>query len=268
MFGTIVGDVAGSRFEWHNLKSKKFDLFSKDCRFTDDTVMSAAIAKALMQAKEDFSDLEEKTVKYMQEIGRKYPKCGFGGKFRLWVASDDPQPYGSYGNGSAMRVGPCGWVAKTIEEAKMLSEKVTKTTHNHPEGMKGAEAVAVAIFLARNGKSKDEIKKYIASNYYPMDFKLDEIRKDYHFDSSCQGSVPQAIKAFLEGENFEDVIRSAISIGGDSDTIAAIAGSIAEAYYGVPERLKEQTSKYLTKDLLLIINEFENKYCISNESLI
>ena len=268
MIGAIIGDVIGSRFEWHNHKSKQFDLFDSECHFTDDTAMSIAIAKAILSSKPDFSDLGEQSVKYMQLIGRQYPNCGYGKKFREWIVDNEPKPYNSFGNGSAMRVAPCAYAAKSLKEAEMLAEKTAEVTHNHPEGIKGAKAVTSAIYMARIGKDKEEIKEYIKDKFYSLDFTLNDIRKEYSFNSSCQGSVPQAIEAFLESNDFEDAIRNAISIGGDSDTIAAIAGSIAESYYGVPEKLKEQTSKYLTKDLLLIVNEFENRYCISNESLI
>jgi type I restriction enzyme M protein len=267
MIGAIIGDVIGSRFEWHNHKSKQFDLFDEKCRFTDDTTMSLAIANALLETKSDFSDLGKQAVESMQLIGRAYPNAGYGGKFRLWIASENPEPYGSFGNGSAMRVSPCAYAANSLEEANFLAEKVTEVTHNHPEGIKGAKAIASAIFLAKTGKNKDEIRQYINDNFYQIDFNLDDIRESYSFNSSCQGSVPQALEAFLESENFEDAIRNAISIGGDSDTIAAISGSIAEAYYGVPEVLRQKATKYLDSKLLNILTKFENKYqFISNEN--
>ncbi len=195
----------------------------------------------------------------MQEIGRKYPNCGFGGMFRKWMFSDDPEPYNSFGNGAAMRVSPCGFIAGTEEEAILLSRKVTEVTHNHPEGLKGAEAVSVAIFMARNGAVKNEIKERIEKDYYDLNFTLDSIRGDYQFNETCQRTVPQAIVAFLESASFEDAIRGAVSLGGDSDTLAAITGSIAEAFYGVPSDLKSMALTYLDRELLDIYEEWENK---------
>ena len=237
MLGAIAGDIIGSRFEWRNLKSTEFELFTNACRPTDDSNMTLAVAWAIMNAESDWSKLSQEAVKCMQLVGRNYPD-GFGARFEDWVGSADPQPYNSWGNGSAMRVSPCGWAAKTLEEALRLSDAVTAVTHNHPEGMKGARAVTAAIFLARSGRNKDEIRSHICENYYPLDFTLDAIRPAYRFDVSCQGSVPQAIEAFLEAESYEDAVRKAVSIGGDSDTIAAIAGSIAEAYFGMPEEIR------------------------------
>lgn len=260
MIGAIVGDIVGSRFEWDNRKSKTFTLFTKNCFFTDDTVMTLAIAKALMMAKGNIEILAEKTIMYMRQLGNKYPDCGYGGHFLSWLFAAKPQPYNSYGNGSAMRVSPCGIIASSLEEARLLSLKVTEVTHNHEEGIKGAEAVAVAIYLARNKASISEIEKYINEHYYNLQFSLADIRPDYCFDVSCQGSVPQAIKAFTESHDFEDAIRNAISIGGDSDTIAAITGSIAEAYYGVPPKIRETALTYLDSELLHIVEQFET-YC-------
>lgn len=260
MLGAVIGDIVGSRFEWNNHKSKNFDLFTSDCSPTDDSVMSLAVAKALLASQEDWSQLSKNTVQYMQEVGRHYTDCGYGGHFFYWIFSEDPQSYGSYGNGAAMRISAVGFAADSIEQAKSLSQAVTAVTHNHPEGIKGAEATAVAIFLARNGASMDEIRDHIDKNYYPMDFTLDDIREDYTFDVTCQGSVPQALEAFFESENFEDAIRNAISIGGDSDTIAAICGGIAEAYYGIPEDIRQEALTFLDDRLLEIVVDFENTY--------
>ena len=259
MLGAIIGDIVGSIYEFHNHRSKDFPLFTKRNFFTDDSVMTLSIAKALIMAKDDYSDLSELTVKYMQEIGGNYPYCGYGGHFFHWIFSDDPKPYGSYGNGAAMRVSACGDIAKSIDEAKLLSKKVTEVTHNHYEGLKGAEATAVCIYLARHGYKKEDIRKYVNDNYYKLDFKLDDIRLTYRFNETCQGTVPQAIEAFLESTSFEDAIRNAISIGGDSDTLAAITGGIAEAYYGIPDDIKEQALSYLDERLLNIYNEFNEK---------
>ena len=260
MLGAIIGDIVGSRFEWNNNKTKEFDFLTHKCFFTDDSVMSLAIAKAVLVCGNDYSKLSENAVKYMQEIGRPYSNCGYGGSFYNWMYSCDPKPYNSYGNGAAMRVSACGFAAKTIEEAIVLSNYVTKVTHNHPEGIKGAEATAVAIFLAKTGKNILEIREYIDKNYYTMNFTLDSIRETYKFNETCQDTVPQAIEAFLESESFEDAIRNAISIGGDSDTLAAITGSIAEAYYGIPADIRNHALTFLDKKLLNILVEFENKY--------
>lgn len=260
MIGALIGDIAGSRFEWHNRKSKEFTIFHRDCRATDDSVMSLAVAKAILDCNGDYTDLPAKATAAMQQLGRAYPRAGYGGRFREWLKANNPQPYNSFGNGSAMRVGPCGYAAGSLEEAKELAAKVTEVTHNHPEGMKGAEAVAVAIFLARSGKSKDEIKAYICENYYDIDFTLDQIRDSYEFDVTCQGSVPQALEAFFESNDFEDAVRNAISIGGDSDTIAAIAGSIAEAYYGIHKDFILSAIDYIYTPELAILYRFEKAF--------
>ncbi len=260
MLGAIIGDIVGSRFEWNNNKTKHFELLNDKCFFTDDTVMTLAIAKAILHSKSDYSDLSSLSIKYMQEVGRNYPSCGYGGSFGLWVFSNNPKPYNSFGNGAAMRVSPVGFVAKSLDQAISLSKKVTEVTHNHPEGIKGAEATAVAIYLARNGYNINDIKNYIDKHYYKMNFTLDEIRDTYKFNETCQDTVPQAIMAFLESTSFEDAIRNAISIGGDSDTIAAITGGIAEAYYGVPIEIRENALKYLDENLKSILLEFENNF--------
>lgn len=265
MIGAIVGDIVGSRFERHNCRSKKFNFFSNKSRFTDDTVMSLAICDALLHAKADFSDLSEKAVESMLNIGRPYPRCGYGGRFRQWMYQDNPQPYCSYGNGSAMRVSGCGYVASSLEEVKYLSKCVTEVTHNHPEGLKGAEAVAVAVFMARTGSTIEQIKNHILDNYYAIDFTLDEISDTYRFSSSCQYSVPQALEAFFESTDFEDAIRNAVFIGGDSDTIAAITGSIAGAYYGVSSRIRREAFAYLDERLQNILMEFESRYPAKTE---
>lgn len=260
MLGAIIGDIVGSVYEWNNHRSKEFTLLTYKNYFTDDSVMSLALAKALLDAKPDHSNLGEMAVKYMQEVGRNYPNCGYGGGFYNWMFSNNPKPYNSYGNGAAMRVSACGFVANSIEEAKILSKKVTEVTHNHPEGIKGAEATAVAIYMAKTGSNIFEIRDYINKNYYPMNFKLDDIRETYKFNETCQETVPQAIEAFLESKSFEDAIRNAISIGGDSDTIAVITGGIAEAYYGIPTDIRKHALTYLDERLLKILVEFESKY--------
>ena len=260
MIGAIIGDIAGSRFEFDNFKDKDFELLARDCFPTDDSIMTVAVGKAILECDGDYARLSERAVQCMQEIGRPFPHCGYGGSFRRWIYSDDPQPYNSYGNGAAMRVSGAGWAARSLEEARELSYKVTAVSHNHPEGVKGAVAVAAAIWLARSGKSKEEIKEYIGSNYYKIDFTPDEIRPAYGFDVSCQGTVPPAFAAFFASTGFEDAVRTAVSIGGDSDTLAAIAGSVAEAFYGVPQALREAAESYLKTDRYMVIYEWLKRF--------
>lgn len=259
MIGAIVGDVVGSRFEWHNCKSKKFKLFTKECRATDDSVMTLAVANAFLKTKDDYSALKERVIESMQKEGKLYPDAGYGHKFREWLKEDNPSPYGSFGNGAAMRISAPGYVGKTLEEVEYLSRVVTEVSHNHIDSLDAAKVVSGCIFLIRNGKSKDEVLSYVHS-MYPLDFTLDEIREKYRFTSSCKKSVPVALEAFFEGKDFEDVIRCAISVGGDSDTIAAIAGSIAEPYYGVPKEIREKTLEYLDERQKKILFLFEEKY--------
>ena len=252
MLGAIIGDIIGSRFEFHNIKTKEFTLFHPLCDFTDDSVMTLAVTCALLDSKPDYSDLSQKAIQYMQKLGAElYPNGrGYGGMFRKWLQSDNPQPYNSWGNGSAMRVSPCGWFGKDLDEVKLLSRLVTEVTHNHPEGLKGAEATAVAVFLARTGLSIDEIRDFIMENYYNVDFT---------FDVSCQGSVPQALVAFFESTSYEDAIRNAISIGGDSDTIGAITGGVAEAYYGIPTNIQDMAMPYLDDNFKKVLNLFNQR---------
>ena len=257
MIGAIIGDIVGSRFEWHNHRSKDFELFTPECFATDDSIMTLAIGRAIMESKTDWSDLGTQAVRCMQEVGRPYPHCGYGGRFYGWMYSDNPQPYNSYGNGAAMRVSACGFAAKSLDEVRLLSRLVTEVTHNHPEGIRGAEATAVAIYMARTGCGMEEIREVIDREYYPMDFTLDGIRDSYRFNETCQDTVPQALMAFFESDGFEDAIRNAISIGGDSDTLAAITGGIAEAYYGVPEPLCAKAVEYLDALLCGIYCDFE-----------
>lgn len=260
MLGAIIGDIVGSRFEWNNIKAKEFDFLTFNCFVTDDSIMSLAVAKAILGSGKDLNKLSKLAVNCMQEVGRSYPNCGYGRMFSEWICSENPQPYNSFGNGAAMRVSACGDAAETLEEAIQLSRAVTIVSHNHCEGLKGAEATAVAIFMAHEGKSILDIRDYINDNYYPMNFTLDGIRDEYEFDVTCQGTVPQAIMAFLESRGFEDAIRNAISLGGDSDTLAAITGSIAEAYYGIPTDIRKHALTYLDEPLMKILVDFENKY--------
>ena len=307
MIGAIVGDIAGSRFEFDTHKGKDFTLlvtpgdisvrtshgdderairigeffptysgqllsqFGDDvkpednCYYTDDSVMTLAIAAAIMKWREGddktYTALSSEAIRNMQAFGLHYPNAGYGDMFWDWLGDEHPQPYNSWGNGAAMRVSACGWAGRTLDEIKAMSRAVTEVTHNHPEGIKGAEATAVATFLARIGKSKEEIKAVIVRDYYPLDFTLDEIRPGYEFDVSCQGSVPQAIAAFMESTSFEDAIRNAVSIGGDSDTIAAICGSVAGAFYGVPEDIRAKAETFLPFHLIETLHSFESKFC-------
>jgi ADP-ribosylglycohydrolase len=252
MLGAIIGDIVGSRFEFNNHRSKNFDFFTDGCFVTDYSIMTLAIAKAIMEcADSQFceSRLSRNVVRYMREIGRKYPNCGFGDMFKSWIFSDDPTPYDSFGNDAAMRVSPCGFIAKTENEAKFLSKIVTEVTHNHPERLKGAEAVTVAVYMAKTSATRKEIRERIEKDYYSLDFTLDGIRETHQFNETCQGTVPQAIVAFLESITFEDAIRNAVSIGGDSVTLAAITGSIAEAYYGIHQLAEKAAMKFLNAEL-------------------
>ena len=280
MLGSIVGDIVGSVYEWHNIKTKEFPLFRDDCFFTDDTVMTCAVAEAVMNGgtKDDFIDA-------MKKYGRMYPNADYGGHFGAWLLSDDRKPYNSFGNGSAMRISPCAWVmncgfcARTglwPTQGRAMAKLSAEVTHNHPEGVKGAMATADAIFMCRfyfGGYCKDystpidddpdeckrRIKSHIERTYgYDLSSKtLDEIRPAYSFNETCQETVPQAILAFLESTDFEDAIRNAISLGGDSDTLAAITGSIAEAAYGIPDSIKEKAYSYLDEPLRDVLRRWK-----------
>lgn len=258
--GAIVGDVVGSVYEFNNHRSKDFPMFSKGCFATDDSIMTLGVAQALMDWTDGKGGLADLAVKNMQKLGQPYPSCGFGGRFFRWMYSSDPKPYNSFGNGAAMRVSSVAYVADSIEEVKEISEIVTAVSHNHPEGIKGAEATAVAVWMALNGCTSYEIRNVIQRDYYDLNFTLDEIRETYRFNETCQDTVPQAIMAFLEARYFEDAIRNAISIGGDSDTLAAITGAIAGAYYGVPDDLTRTTRDYLDRRLRPVYDEFCNRY--------
>lgn len=262
MYGAVIGDIIGSVYEWDRIKTKDFPLFSPQSTFTDDTVMTIAVANALLRSRQESVPFREMVVREMRDFGGRYPGRGYGGKFALWLWVDEPSPYNSYGNGSAMRVSPCGLIAGSLEEAVSLAAESAEVTHNHPEGIKGAQAVASAIYLAGTGADKPQIREYLQKHYYALDKTLDEIRPDYQFNETCQGSVPEALTAFLESESYEDTIRNAISLGGDSDTQAAIAGSIAWSYYGrnglTPEmeELQKQTDVLLPDEFRMTIREF------------
>lgn len=261
MIGAIIGDIIGSVYEWNNIKTTEFPLFDRRCCPTDDSVMTIAVAKALMDT---LGQNEEKVyaalVKEMQYFGQLYPDAGYGGSFYRWIFAQNPKPYGSFGNGSAMRVSAAGWLYPTLEETRKMARLTAMTTHDHPEGVKGAESTASAIFLARTGVGKAEIKKYIEDEFrYDLDTPLDVIRPGYEFDVSCQGSVPQAIRAFLEGEDYESAVRLGISIGGDSDTIGCIAGGMADAMYGVPEAIQAEGLSRLPEPLREQVERFQRE---------
>lgn len=249
MIGAIIGDIVGSRFEWNNHRSEEFTLLTEKSFFTDDTVLTIATADCLLHSK-DYTET-------YQNYARKYPNSGFGGMFRKWMNASHPKPYGSFGNGSAMRVSPVGWFYSSLDETLKEAKKSAEVTHNHLEGIKGAQAIAAAIFLSRKGSSKQELQSYIESNFhYQLDFDITVLRNSYEFDETCQGSVPQSIYCFLISNSFEDAIRKSISIGGDSDTIACITGSLAEAFYGnIPDEILIETYKRLPPDFLLIIDK-------------
>jgi len=260
VLGAVIGDIAGSRFERNSLKSKDFVLFTPQCSITDDSVMTLAVAEAVLRSSQEKEKLGRETVRAMQAFGRRWAKGCYGARFAHWLASSEPEPYGSFGNGAAMRVSPCAWAAVSFEDALEMARRVTEVTHNHPEGLKGAAAVTGVIWLARHGASLAEIRASVTTTWYPLDFTLDEIRTGYDFDASCQGSVPQAIEAFLESKGFEDAVRNAVSLGGDSDTIAAMTGSMAEAFYGIPEAMRIQALEFLDDPLRDVIARFERAF--------
>ena len=267
MLGAIVGDVVGSIYEFHNRRWKSFELFNKKCFFTDDTVMTCAVAKSLVE------DNGRNIVRTLQFYGRMFPGRGYGGAFANWIYSKDPQPYYSFGNGAAMRVSAVAWLAKSEEEVKELSYRVTSVTHDHPEGLKGAEVVAMCMYKALHADGDVNIKEEIctyACEQYPeiKDFNYEDLRANYRFNETCQNTVPQAIYCFLVSKTFEDCLRTCVSIGGDTDTLCAIACSIAEAYYGIPKQFKKEILKYFSKEdkemLLKPLNEVYKKYGIND----
>lgn len=268
MYGAILGDIIGSPFEFDRTvngvnKTKNFELFSENCGFTDDTVMTIAVVEALTNAGKNAGEetICNAVINSMQKWGKKYPYAGYGIKFRVWLKEKNPQPYNSWGNGSAMRVSSVGQIFETLERTREVARQTAQVSHNHPEGIKGAESVASAIFLSRNGATKDEIKNYIAKNFgYDLSRTLDEIRPNYYHVESCQETVPEAITAFLESKNFEDAIRNGVSLGGDADTLTCITGGIAEAFYGVPENLIEECRRRLDKEMLDVIDNFRENF--------
>ena len=257
MLGAVVGDIIGSPYEFYNTKSTDFELFTKWTKFTDDSVMTLAVAKWLM---EDGEHSPRHLIKCMQELGRRYPRAGYGGNFSCWLRQENPQPYKSWGNGAGMRVSPVGLYAKTLDEALELASITASVSHNHPEGVKGAQAIASCVWMASRGLSKEEIKDEITEEYgYDLSKELNEIGQNVHkFDATCQVTVPEAIIAFLNSESYEDAIEKAILVGGDSDTIACMTGAIAGAYYGVPDYIVKQAMSYLPADLTDVVVRFED----------
>ena len=255
ILGALAGDIIGSPYEFYNTKSMDFELFTEWTKFTDDSVMTLAVAKWLI---EDAEHSARHLIRCMQELGRRYPRAGYGGNFDWWLRQENPQPYNSWGNGAGMRVSPVGLYAKTLDDALELAEISASVSHNHPEGIKGAQAIAASVFLCKDGKSKQEIKEYVEETFgYNLSRTIDDIRPNYYFDVSCQGSVPEAIIAFLEGNSFEEVIRLAISIGGDSDTIGCMAGAIAACRYPIPDDIAKRCDSLLTEDL----RDMKDRFC-------
>lgn len=254
ILGAIIGDVIGSVYEWNNVKTTNFPLFKSNTEFTDDSVLTFATMDCILN--------ESDYTKVYQSYSRNFPRRGYGGRFSSWIQEEQPKPYNSWGNGSAMRASPIGWAFGTLEEVLHQAQRSAEVTHNHPEGIKGAQATAATVFLARTGKSKAEIREYIEQTYsYDLDRSIDEIRPNFRFDESCQGTVPESIIAFLESTDFESSIRLAISLGGDSDTIACITGGIAEAFYQeIPDYIVENTLKVLPQEIIQLIEKFAIKY--------
>lgn len=263
MYGAILGDMIGSPYEFDmGNKSKEFPLFSEISTYTDDTVMTLAVAEVFLDNDllMDEAIIRQRLIESMHKYGKLFPDAGYGGRFGMWLFLEGDEPYNSWGNGSAMRVSSVAWLFNDLEMVRHMARLSAAVTHNHPEGIKGAEATASAIFLARTGKSKAEIKAYVEETFgYDLSRTCDEIRPNYHHVESCQETVPEAITAFLEGKSFEDVIRTAVSLGGDCDTLTCIAGSIAEAFYGVSEELKQECHNRLPEQLLKVLSRFEER---------
>lgn len=262
MYGAIIGDIIGSRFEFdRGSKSREFELFTPRCNFTDDTVMTVAVAEALMNAGKDSDEktIKSELIKSMKMWGQRYPDAGYGGRFIRWVLSEEPKPYGSYGNGSGMRVSSVGWLYDSLERTRVVARWTAEVTHNHPEGIKGAESVAAAIFMARNGASKDEIKKYIEDEFgYNLNRTLDEISPSYHHVEDCMRTMPEAFTCFLEADSYEETVRNVMYIGGDTDTLAAIAGAVAEASWSIPEDIIDSGMNFLSSDILDVVLKFKS----------
>lgn len=253
MLGAIAGDIIGSWYEFHAIKTKEFELFPPKSKFTDDTTLSMAIAKSILE--------DEPYLNNVVDFGLRYFDVGYGGFFKKWLKGEEHEPYNSWGNGSAMRVSPIAWAFDNEEQVLKEARKSAEITHNHPEGIKGAEATALAIFMARMGKTKEEIRERITEDFeYDLSRTVDEIRPNYKFEVSCQKSVPESIICFLDADSFEDCIRNCVSLGGDADTMAAIAGAIAEAYYGgVPKEIEDKINAYLPDEFIEIMHRFKKQ---------
>ena len=259
MLGAMIGDIVGSPYEFDdtNIKTTDFEIFTALSKPTDDTVMTAAVAQGIINGYGDSVKTQHQVIASMQELGRKFPDAGYGDFFKKWLCRERPTPYNSFGNGSAMRISSVAWLYDTLEEVEYFAESATIVTHNHPEGVKGAKAVASAIFMARKGYSKEEIKEYITKKYrYNLNMTCDEIRPDYKHIETCEETVPQAFAAFLEGNDFEEVIRLAVSLGGDCDTLTAIAGSLAEGMYPIPDEIRDKAMSLLPAEIIDIYNKF------------
>ena len=266
LIGTAIGDIVGSRFEINNCKTgKDFELFNQYCRFTDDTVMTFAVAKSLMDCKNEFNSLKDIVINNMVEIGRKYIRCGFGGSFYYWIKNDEHEPYGSFGNGAAMRISPVAVFTSDIDQIKEVSTCITNVSHNHEDSIKGSEAVCIAIHMALNNKTKDEIISYIENNYFKLHVINKNLKSLKEIHINCIETVKQSLIAFDESKDFEDAIRNAIALGGDSDTIAAITGGIAAAYYGIPDDIYNKALTYLDSFLINIHDDFYKKIQNTND---
>ena len=262
MYGAIFGDIIGSRFEFdRGGKTKDFELFTNKCNWTDDSVMTIAVMEALMNAgkEADVETIHKESIKSMKKWGQKYPNAGYGARFFNWVLTDDPEPYGSFGNGSAMRVSAVGWIYDTVERTREVAKATAEVSHNHPEGIKGAECTAAVMFLARTGRSEEEIKEYVSCEFgYDLSKTVDELRPLHEHVEWCQDSLPKALASFFEGDSYEDVVRNAVSLGGDTDTLAAIAGAMADAMYGVPVGIIAKGYDFLEEDMKDTLNDFQN----------
>ncbi len=263
MFGAVLGDIIGSRFEFdRGGKRKDFELFTKECEYTDDSVMTAAIAEALLEAgkEADSETVKTKVIEQMCNWGKRYPDAGYGGMFRKWLRSKDHKPYGSYGNGSAMRVSAAGWLYDSLAKTREVARWTAEVSHNHPEGIKGAECTAAVIYLGRTGKNKEEIKRYVEQEFgYDLWETLEELRDRHEHNESCMDSLPKALTSYFEGNSYEDVVRNAVSLGGDTDTLAAIAGAMAESCYEIPAEMISEGKKYLDKDLLAVLEKINTE---------
>ena len=262
MLGAIIGDIIGSRFEGHNYRAKDFELFTERNRATDDSILTMAIARAVWECNDDFTDLSDRATKALRDFYQKEPHRGYGRSFKAWGMMENPQPMNSFGNGAAMRVSPVAYAARSLSECLELSDKVTAVTHNHPEGIKGARAEASCVYLALHGASKAEIEAHIQDHYYDLQFSLEDARARYicRFDSSCMGTVPQAIRVFLDSDDYLDTIRTAVNIGGDSDTICAMSGAIAEAFYGLPSDSLKIARHYCPAEMLCSVELLYERY--------